>query len=112
MRRNWQIPNTGRDNQAYTVPMSQLAKPDEGLRVLHLLCYHLLNNIPSVDINSANGHDPLSVSLREITEQKVDESVQLVDLFLVVVFECCLKAFLHPAEGYVHFRGPPDLSTS
>lgn len=93
-------------------PVSQLAEPDEGLRIFNLLCNHLLNNISGMHIDGTDGHDSLSVSFWEITKEKVDESIELIDLLLVVVLQRCLKPFLHPIESYVHLCSPPDLSAS
>ena len=93
-------------------PVSELAEPQESLRTIHLLCNHLCHHVSSVHVNSANSHDPLSVSLGEVSQEEMDEGVQLVHLLLVVVLQSCLVTFFQSGEGYVHLRGPPDLSAS
>ena len=45
------------------LPMPQLTQPDESLSILNLLSDHLLHYISCMDINSADSHDALSVSL-------------------------------------------------
>ena len=92
--------------------MSQLTEPEEGLCIIHFLCNHLCHHISSMHINGADGHDPLSVCLREVTQQQVDECVELLDLLLVVVLQSVLITLLHTSKGYVHICGPPDLSAS
>ena len=92
--------------------MSQLTEPDKCLGILHFLSNHLLHHISCMDVNGADCHDALSVTFRQITKQQMDQCVQLVHLFLVVILECCLKAFFHSTESNIYLCCPPDLSTS
>ena len=60
--------------------MSKLREPEKGLRALHLLSNHLLHHIPSMDIDSTDGHDLLSVPLLQLSKQKCYQCIQLYHL--------------------------------
>ena len=60
--------------------MSQLAEPDEGLRVLHLLFDHLLHHVSGVDVDGADGADALALCLGKVPQQQSDERGQLAHL--------------------------------
>ncbi len=90
--------------------MPKLTEPKEGLSIVNFLADHFGHHISSMDVNGTDSHDPLSVSLGQISQEQVDERVQLVHLLLVVVLDGCLISFLEPGECDVHFRGPPYLS--
>ena len=92
--------------------MSELTEPQEGLGIVHFLSDDLCHHVSGVDIDGTDGHDPLPVGFREVSEQQVDERVQLVHLFLVVVLEGSLVPFLQSGECYVDLRGPPHLGAS
>ena len=92
--------------------MSELTEPQEGLGIIHFLSDDLCHHVSGMHIDGADGHDPLPVGFREVSKQQVDESVQLVHLFLVVVLEGCLVPFLQSGERYVDLCGPPHLGAS
>ena len=75
----------------------------------NLLQDHLGHHVTSMHINGTDGHDVLTVSLGEVTQQHGDEVVELLDLLLVVVLEGVLVAFFQPTKRHVDFCGPPDL---
>ena len=64
-------------------PVSELAEPDEGLRVLHLLLDQLGHHVTCMDIDGTDGHDLLAVPLGQLTKQVGDQSVQLGHLVCV-----------------------------
>ena len=43
--------------------MSELGQPKEGLSIFNFLMYHLGYHVPGMDVDGANGHDPLAVTL-------------------------------------------------
>ena len=74
--------------------MPELAEPDKGLGVVYLLMDEFGHNVSSMNVDCTDGHDPLPVALGHVSQQKVDEGVQLSHLLLVVVFQGILIAFL------------------
>ena len=65
-----------------------------------------------MDIDGAHGHDPLPAPLGQVSEEQVDEGVELGHLLLVVVLESVLVALLQSVEGQVDLSGPPHLGPS
>lgn len=61
-------------------PVSKLAKPGEGLRVVHLLLDEFGYHITSMHINRAYCHNFLPVPCSEVTQEVIDELVQLRNL--------------------------------
>ncbi len=49
-------------------PVSELGQPKKGLGILHLLLDHLGDHVPGVDVDGADGHDPLAVTLGKVSE--------------------------------------------
>lgn len=64
-----------------------------------------------MDIYSADGHDLLSVSRAELSNQHGDERIQLAHLFLIIVLHSVPITLLEPGEGHADVSRPPDLST-
>lgn len=78
----------------------------------YLVSNHLGYHISGMYINSTDGHNLLSVTLRQLTDQHSNEVIQLLNLLLVVLFQCILITFLQSSECYIYFCGPPNLSTA
>ena len=49
------------------IPVPELTQPEEGLGIVHLLSHHLCHYISGMDINGADGHNHLSITLGEIS---------------------------------------------
>ena len=60
--------------------MSELAEPDEGLGIIHLLLDELGDHVPGMDIDDADGHDLLPVARGQFTQEVGDQGVELRDL--------------------------------
>ena len=58
-------------------PVPELAEPDEGLGVVHLLLDELGHHVPGVDVDGADGHDLLPVARGQVAEEVGDQRVQL-----------------------------------
>ncbi len=65
--------------------VSQLTQPLEGLRVIDLLVDQGGHNVTGVHVDGANGHDLLTVTFAEFTDQHVDESIELMDLLIYYI---------------------------
>lgn len=63
-------------------PVSELAEPDKGLGIFHLLCDKLGHHISGVYIDGADCHDPLPVSLGKVPQQQINEDIQLGNLYI------------------------------
>ena len=57
--------------------MPELAEPDEGLGVVHLLLDELGHHVSGVDVDGADGHDLLPVSRGQVAQEVGDQGVQL-----------------------------------
>ena len=64
----------------FMLPVSELREPKEGLCIIHLLGDELLNYISSMDINSTDGHDLLSITFGQVSKKMGDEGIELRDL--------------------------------
>ena len=60
--------------------MSELAEPDEGLGIVHLLLDEFGDHVPGVDIDGADGHDLLPVAGGQFAQEVGDQGVELRDL--------------------------------
>ena len=58
-------------------PVPELAEPDEGLGVVHLLLDELGHHVPGVDVDGADGHDLLPVAGGQVAQEVGDQGVQL-----------------------------------
>lgn len=62
------------DSHTHT-PVSELAEPDEGLGILHLLLNQLGHHVTCMDIDGTDGHDLLAVTFGQLAKQVGDQSV-------------------------------------
>ena len=58
-------------------PVPELAEPSECLGVVHLLLDEFGHHIASMDINCTHSHNLLSVTGTEVTQEVIDELIQL-----------------------------------
>lgn len=63
-----------------------------------------------MDVNGADGHDLLPITLCELSNQHGDEGVKLGHLFLIVLLESVMIALVHAGKGNIYIGSPPDLS--
>ena len=106
------IANVGKTITLCFVPsMSQLGLPAECKCRFNLILNHLADYIPWMHINSANSHNFLALTVRQWSQEKSDEVVQLGNLFLVIVFEGIFITLFKPGKGRTHLRSPPYLSS-
>lgn len=94
------------------LPVSELAEPDKGLRIVNFLLNEFSYNISSMNIYGTGSHDSLSVSFAHVSQQEVDEDIQLGHLLLVVIFQGILVPLLQSVECKVYLCRPPYLGTS
>lgn len=90
-------------------PVSELRQPGEGLRAVHLGGNQFAHHVTSMHINGTDGHDLLSISRGQLTQQQSNQVVQLLHLLFVVVFQSIFVPFLQPSKGNVDLCCPPNL---
>ena len=60
--------------------MAQLGQPGKALSVLYFGTDEFGHYITGVHINGTDGHNLLTITLRQLTNQHLDERIQLLDL--------------------------------
>ncbi len=63
-------------------------------------------------INGTDCHDFLSVAFTQFSNQHGNEGVQLLDLFLEVIFQGVFITFLQTTECDVDLSRPPNLGAA
>lgn len=86
------------------------ASPGHQANIVHLLSDHLRYDVSGMDVNGADGHNLLPVTLCELSNQHRDEGVELGHLFPIVLLESILIALIHAGKGNIYIGSPPDLS--
>lgn len=86
------------------------ASPSHQANIVHLLSDHLRYDVSGMDVNGADGHDLLPITLRELSNQHGDEGVKLGHLFPIVLLESIIIALIHAGKGNIYVGSPPDLS--
>ena len=82
------------------------------IEVSYLLVDKFCNDITSVHINGTDGHNFLSVSLAQFSDQHCNESIQLLNLFLEVILQGIFITFLQATKCNVDLSCPPNLGTT
>lgn len=75
----------------------------------HLLSDHLGHDVSGMDIDGADSHDLLPITRCKLANQHWDESVELGDLFFVVLLHGVVIALLQTCKSHSDVRRPPDL---
>lgn len=86
------------------------ASPCHQENIVHLLSDHLRYDVSGMDIDGADGHDLLTITVCELSDQQGDEGVKLGYLFPIVLLKGIIIALINAGKGHIDIRSPPDLS--
>ena len=92
--------------------MSELRLPDEVVTAEHFLEDHLTDHISRVNVNSADGHHLLSLSLGETPQQQGDQFVKSGDLLFVIILQSVLVSAGKHLKHSLHLHRPEYLGSS